>query len=279
MAIRIVTDSTCDISAEDRKELDIHVVPLSVHFDDESYLDGVNITNQEFYEKLENSKNLPTTSQVSPGDFRDVFVRYLDAGDEVVGIFISGEISGTYQSAVIAKEMVGSDNVFIVDSRVASMGLALLVAEAVKYRDAGHTAAEITAHVKKLTKKVRFIAAINTLKYLRKGGRIKATTAVVGELMGIKPIVGMVNGSILLMDKAKGMSAAVKAMLKHVTADLPDLRYPVVFAHSEAPELLQKTMELFKDALKFKDRMVCNIGSVIGTYAGKGGIGFSYIAE
>lgn len=279
IAIRIITDSTCDLSVEDQRRLDIIVVPLTVHFSDASYLDGVEITNEQFYDKLEGCKTLPTTSQPPPEAFTEVFKKYLDAGDEIVGIFISGEISGTCNSARIAQKTLASGSLHIVDSRTATMGLALLLSEAAKHRDAGFTAAQIAAHISTLTKKIRFFAAINTLKYLRKGGRVSAATAIFGELLEMKPIMSMRDGLILSVGKARGMTAAINAILAKVLADLPDLRYGTAFAHSCAPDLVQKAIACMKEPLKLVDWLICNGGSVIGTYTGRGVVGFAYIAE
>ena len=279
IAVYIITDSTCDLSPADCARMNIEVLPLSVHFDDISYLDDGKITSEQFYEKLEISKDLPTTSQIPPEVFVDAFSRHLDNGDEVVGIFLSGSISGTYQSACIAKNTLNSDKLFIIDSLSATMSLALLVCEAAKYRDENYSAAEIAEFVTELRSRVRFFAAVNTLKYLKKGGRIPATTAVVGEILGIKPIVTIVDGVIYSIDKARGMPAAVKSLLRHVQLEMPDLRYSIVFAHSDAPELLKKTIDSFKKPLELKEWLICNIGSVIGAYAGKGAVGFSYIAK
>ena len=279
IAIRIVTDSTCDFSRDDQKRLGIHVVPLTVHFTGASYLDGVDLTNEQFYYKLETSEKLPTTSQVSPETFMEVFRGYIDAGDEVVGIFISGAISGTYHSACMAQKSLASSRIHVVDSRSATMSLALLVSEAVKMRDEGFPAEEIASHISALTAKVRFLAAANTLKYIRKGGRISATTVVIGEALGIKPIIAVIDGAAHAIDKARGMKMAVRAILKHALADLPDLRYGVAFAHSCAPELLEKAIACLKEPLELTHWFVVNIGSVIGTYAGKGIVGFAYIAR
>jgi len=279
IAIRIFADSTCDLSPEDQERLDIITVPLIVDFSGTSYLDGIEITNEQFYEKLENCAELPTTSQISPQRFINAFKKYLDAGDEIVGIFISSEISGTYNSACIAKKMLESENLHIVDSRSATMSLALILSEAAKRREEGFSAKEIVEHVTMLSKKVRFFAAINTLKYLRKGGRISVTSAIVGELLGMKPIVSINNGAIHSVGKAKGLPEAIKEILQKVMADLPDLRYGVAFAHSCSLELVEKAIELMKGPLQFVDWLTCNIGSVIGTYVGRGGIGFAYIAQ
>jgi len=168
IAIQIITDSTCDLSREDQERLGVQVIPLSVEFSGFSYLDGIDLSTEQFYDKLDRCDRLPTTSQVPPETFIDAFRKHLDAGNEVVGIFLSSAISGTYNSACMAKETIGSDRLHIVDSRSATMSLALLISEAAKRRDAGFSAPEIVEHVTMLTKKVRFIAAVNTLKYLRR---------------------------------------------------------------------------------------------------------------
>lgn len=279
ITIQIITDSTCDLSPEEQARLNIQVIPLTVHFGEDAYLDGLEITSEQFYGRLVSSAELPTTSQVTPQTFVDAFRQHLDAGDEVVGIFISSEISGTYNSACVAQETLASDKLFMVDSRSATMSLALLVAEAAKHRDAGFSAAQIAEHIRTLAQKVRFMAAVNTLKYLRKGGRISATTAVVGEALSMKPIVSIIDGSVHSVDKARGMQAAIKAMLQRVQKDLPDLQYGVVFAHSCAPELLDKATDSFQGPLGLSDWLTCEIGSVIGTYAGPGAVGFAYIAR
>ena len=279
IAIRIMTDSTCDLSPKDQERLGIQVIPLTVQFSGVSYLDGIELTNEQFYNKLEKCDQLPTTSQVAPETFMDAFRARLDAGDEVVGIFISSEISGTYNSACMAKKALASDRLHIVDSRSATMGLALLVSEAAKQRDAGRSAPELYEHVAALTKKLRFLAAVNTLKYLRKGGRISATTVVIGEMLGMKPLVSVVDGAVQSAGKARGMKAALNTILQHALADLPDLRYEVAFAHSCAPDVLEQAISILKEPLALTNWLVCSIGSVIGTYAGKGAVGFAYFAK
>lgn len=279
IAVRIITDSTCDLSPEDQARLDVQVIPLTVRITGKSYLDGIELSVEQFYEKLDHCNELPTTSQVPPGTFIDAFGKHLDAGDETVGIFISGEISGTCNSARIAKEELASDSLFVVDSRSVSMSLALLVSEAAKHRDAGFSALQIAEHITALTKKIRFFTALDTLKYVRKGGRISAATAIVGEVLGMKPIVSIIDGAVQVVGKARGMPAAIKEILHGALADLPDLRYGVAFAHSCAPELAEKAVACLKGPLQLADWLMCGISSVIGTYSGRGAVGFAYIAK
>jgi len=278
MAIRIITDSTCDISLQDQEKMDIRVIPLTVNFADASYADGVDITNEQFFDKLEHSKNLPTTSSISPQTFIDAFQEGLDAGDEIIGIFISGDISGTFQSANIAKMELDSDNIFLVDSRNTTVALALLVFEAVRCRDEGMPAADIAVHIDSITPKVRLIAMVNTLKYLHKGGRLGLAPALIGEAIGLKPLTTIIDGKVAALGKAIGVPAALKLMLQKVTDELPDLRYTFVFGHACAPEVLDKLLEIIKDPLQLTEWFTCNIGSIVGTHVGKGAVGFAYVA-
>ena len=207
--IRIVTDSTSDLSRERREELNIESLPLSVHFGEETFRDGVDITNREFYERLAQVETLPTTAQVNPEEFAALFRKYLDQGDEVVGIFISGAMSGTCQSAAIARDMVdGEAHIFIVDSHTVTFALGLLVETAVLLRDQGLSAREIAARIEELSGRTRLLAVVDTLKYLKMGGRIRAATAVVGGLLGISPIITIENGLVESIGKARGRKAA-----------------------------------------------------------------------
>lgn len=162
MAIRIITDSTSDIPLDQQEEFGIEIVSLSVRFGNEDYLDGVNLTKEHFYEELSQCEKLPTTAQVNPGKFVEVFSKYLDDEDEIIGIFISSKLSGTFQSAQIARKMLNAGNIFVIDSLSATFGLALLVYEAVKMRNDGYSAAAIFNAIAKLTKRLKFYAVVDT---------------------------------------------------------------------------------------------------------------------
>lgn len=279
--IRIISDSTCELSLEEQQRLNITVVPLTVHFGEESfYDDGIELSKEQFFSRLERAEELPTTSMVPPERFVDVFRRYIEAGDEALGIFLSSEISGTYQAACMAMDEIGSPNIHLIDSRSAFLGLGLLVYELVKLRDAGLSIEELVRQGQLMTQNIRFLAIVNTLKYLRKGGRISAASAVVGEILGMKPLVTVVDGIIRPLGKARGMTAAIKQLLVEVKENLPDLgKHQFMFANSGAPELMEKAISHLKDPLKLKDWLTCELGAVIGTYAGKGCVGVAYIAR
>ena len=192
--IRIITDSTCDLDRETAARLGIEVIPLSLHFGSQAYIDGVSIDHDTFYQKLSEADRLPTTSQLNPADILDVVLPYLEQGDDVVGIFLSSKLSGTFQSAAIAAAMSESDRFYLVDSQNVTFGMALLVHVACRLRDEGNSAAEIAAALDKLKGRVRLVAVVDTLKYLQMGGRISAASAAMGNLLGINPLVGVIDG-------------------------------------------------------------------------------------
>ena len=202
--VRIITDSTSDLSGKRQKELGVEVLPLTVVFGEEKYKDGTELKSAEFFKKLEKAERLPTTVQLSPLELEDAFARHVKNGDDVVGIFISSYMSGTYQSAAIARENAGPERIFVVDSYTTTFPLGMLVEQAAKMRDKGMGAAEIAENVKKLSGRLRLFAAVDTLKYLKMGGRLSGAAAFVGGLLGITPIISIVDGRVIAIGKTRG---------------------------------------------------------------------------
>jgi DegV family protein with EDD domain len=277
--IRIITDSTSDISRQKKLELDIDIIPLRVNFGTEVYRDGIDITNKKFYEKLSAEKQLPTTSQINPYEFSTIFQEYIDAEDEIIGIFISSHLSGTYQSAVLAKEMISSQNIYLIDSQNVTFALALLVEEAVKLRSEGLTAIKITNKINELKNHMRLIAVVNTLKYLKLGGRISAGTAMLGNMLGINPIITVKDGEVQAIGKARGRKMAFRFMLNTMQKDHVNNDYPIYFGHTNSPAALKELMDFFIPHLDNFNIYTSEIGSVVGTYAGPGAVGLAYIAK
>ena len=201
MAIRIITDSTCDIELEEQERLRIDIVPLTVSFGEDQYLDRVEINKTNFFDKLRKCDSLPTTSQANPDGFLKLFSQYTDSGDVVVYISMSSKLSGTYQSALIAKDMAGSKDIYVIDSKNATFGLALLVRAAVKMRDEGKNADEIVNNIEDLISRIKLMAVVSTLRYLKMGGRISASVAAVGNILGIVPVLGLDDGEIKAFGK------------------------------------------------------------------------------
>ena len=277
MAIRIITDSTSDIPLENQKSLGIDIVSLNVIFEDTKYTDGVDLKKDQFYDMLSKSSTLPTTSQVNPDGFYDLFKGYIDAGDDIIGIFISSKLSGTHQSASIVKEMLGSDRIYIVDSKNASFGLALLVYDAIKQRDNGLKAREIYNNLMALRDKVKLYAAVDTLKYLKMGGRLSSSAAILGGMLNIKPLVSVVDGEVKSPGKARGQNAAFASIAEKLREALPSDDHPVLFGHSNAPHLMQLFIDHIYKSVGIKPDYICEIGCVIGTHTGPGCVGISYI--
>ncbi len=279
MAVKIITDSTSDIPLEDQKALGIDIVSLSVIFGDEKFADGVDLKKDKFYEMLGKSTVLPSTSQVNPDGFFDFFKNYTESGDEVVVIVISSKLSGTYQSAVIAKEMVGSDKIHIVDSKNTTFGLALLVNEAIKLRDSGASASDIYSRIIDLKDKIKLFGVVDTLKYLKMGGRLSSSAAVIGSALNIKPIISVVNGKVESVAKARGQKAAFAWILDKVKKERPSKEFPLSFGHANAPDRMKEFIDYVSNAIDFKESIVCEIGGVIGTHTGPGCLGIAYIPE
>lgn len=279
--LRILTDSTADLPAALAQRMQVEIIPLQVTFEDgETYQDGLELSPDEFYERLEQCHKLPSTSQPSPDRFEQVFAEARDAGDELIAILLSSKISGTYQSAQIAASLVDYDKIYLIDGLSATLGNQLLVRLAVELRDAGRSAGEIVSILDEEKRKVRLLAVVDDLKYFRKGGRLSGAEAFAGTLLGIKPVVGMKNGQVGLVGKARGMPGAYVALFKLLDQEGgldPDKRYLVGYAaHHRAVEPIQKYLI---GNLHLPAAEVFHIGPVIGTHAGPGAAGIAYFVK
>lgn len=278
--VRIITDGTSDMTVRRGLELNIDVMPMRVFFGKESFLDGVDITREEFFARLTSSEELPTTSQLNPDDFLELFQKYTDQGDQIVGIFVSAELSGTCQSACIARDMVEGGEIHIVDSRTVTFAMALLVEEAVRMRDRGLSAAQIAAGVEALAQRTHLLAVVDTLTYLKKGGRISAATAAVGGLLGIKPIVGVGSrGTVEALGKARSMASGLDWIAQYIRNTPADPAHLTAYGHSNSPERVPVCMEALKGVLPQGEAVLMgSIGAVVGTHVGPGAVGVAYIA-
>lgn len=277
--MRLLTDSTADLTEQMKQDWKVSVLPLSVHFGQESFLDGVDITNEQFYEKLQMASELPTTSQLNPAQFEQVFQEAKQAGEQVLCLVLSSALSGTYQSAMIAKDMVNYDGIFVVDLQCVTLGSALLIHQAHLMIEQGLSAPEIVQKIDQLKEKVRVYAMVDTLKYLKMGGRISATTALVGGVLGICPIVGVVGGKVENLGKAKGKAAAKKWLLDKIAQDDVNLQLPLCVADINNK---QGVAEIKKGAMQATNITQCfeiNIGSTVGTHVGPGAIGLAYFVK
>lgn len=278
MGIRIVIDSTSDVTNEIIEKYNLKMVPLTVNFENESYLDKVELSTADFFDKLVKSENLPTTSQVSPGAFREAFSEILLEGDQVLGIFLASEFSGTYDSARIAKDMIGSDNIRIIDSKSVCLGTFSLILEAVKLVEQKKTIDEIVEELEASKEKIIAVAVFDTLKYLEKGGRLSKGQAVVGSLLNIKPVLEIKEGKLNTIDKVRGKNKTIKWFDEFVQKNNYDLSdKTVLLFYARNYDQLQELRKTLETKYKIKNIIEQEIGAVVGTHAGPGVLGLSFL--
>ena len=276
--IRILTDSASDILPAEAKQLGVAVIPLNVTLEDGTVLrDGVDMTPSAYYEILAGCRKLPTTSQPSPELFENFFLEAAAAGDEVIGIFLSHALSGTYQCAKLAADMANVDNVLFVDSGHVCLSEALLVRLAVQLRDSGKTAGQIAAILEHAKEHLHLVAAIDDLKYLRKGGRLPAAVAVAGGMLGIKPLITIQDGKVAMAGKARGLPGAYVALFKKVE-EMGGINpaFPALAGYTVSPREVTPIQTYLRDNLQQEDLLVRQIGCVIGTHAGPGAFGIAF---
>ena len=276
--IRILTDSASDILPAEAEQLGVTVIPLNVTLEDGTVLrDGVDMTPSAYYEILAGCRKLPTTSQPSPELFENFFLEAVAAGDEVIGIFLSHALSGTYQCAKLAADMANVDNVLFVDSGHVCLSEALLVRLAVQLRDSGKTAGQIAAILEHAKEHLHLVAAIDDLKYLRKGGRLPAAVAVAGGMLGIKPLITIQDGRVAMAGKARGLPGAYVALFKKVE-EMGGISpaFPALAGYTVSPREVTPIQTYLRDNLQQEDLLVRQIGCVIGTHAGPGAFGIAF---
>lgn len=277
--VNIIVDSTADIT-EDVKER-LTVVPLTLRFGDEEYIEGVTIQKKEFYQKLIESDVLPKTSQAAPADFEDVFEKIVAAGESAVVITLSSKLSGTWQSAMIAAREY-EDSVYVVDSRSVAIGAAILAKLALRLVDEGMGAREIAERLEKEREKICLIAMLDTLEYLKKGGRISAAAAFAGGVLSIKPVVCIREGEIVVLGKARGSKQGNNLLVSEIkkTGGI-DFTKPILLGYTGLDDtLLQKYIEdskaLWEEGISSLETTM--IGSVIGTHAGPGAVAVAFFS-
>ena len=280
MSVRIIIDSTADVAENIRARFT--VLPLTLRFGDEEYQDGVTITSEEFYEKLVESDVLPTTSQATPYQFAEVFRAAVEAGDDVVAITVSSKLSGTWQSAMIASEEFPG-KVYVVDSRSVAIGSGILAEYALELVDQGMEAEEIAKRLTVERENVRVLAMVNTLEYLKRGGRVSKTVAFAGEILSIKPVIAIRDGEVAIVGKARGSRAANNLLVKEIeNAGGVDFFKPVMLGYTGLSDaMLQKyirdSASLWEDHVDGLRTAI--IGSVIGTHAGPGAVAVAFFCR
>lgn len=276
MNTRIIIDSTSDLTPEIKEK--VTIVPLTVNFGDEEYIDGVTIDHEKFYEKLVESDVLPTTSQATPAAFIKEFEKIKVAGDSAVVITLASKLSGTYQSASIAAK--DYDNIYVIDSGTGSVGGGILVELALKLRDEGFDAKEIAEKLEKEKKRIVIVALVDTLEYLKRGGRISKSVAFAGTVLNIKPVLSVIDGEVRVLGKARGSKHGNNLLVQEIEkAGGVDFLMPVLLGYTGLSDAL--LLKYIEDSRYIWEIGLPNvrytaIGSVIGTHAGPGAVAVAF---
>ncbi len=280
MKIRIMTDSASDLLPPHRPE--VTVLPMDVTFGGETYQDGVNLTHHQFYEKLIEGEDLPVTSQIPPARFEEAFRQAVEAGESVVAVVLSAKLSGTWQSACIAAEEFPGQ-VFVVDSANATIGELILVERALELLDQGLEAAAIAAKLEEEKQDIRLVALLDTLEYLKRGGRVSASVALVGGLLAIKPVVAVQEGEVVVLGKARGSKNGNNLLVQEIekTGGVDFSRpYRLGYAGLDSG-LLQKYIA--DSAALWTDHAdhlpIGTVGGTIGTHVGPGAIAVAFFQK
>lgn len=281
MAVKIVIDSASDMTQSEAEKLGIVMLPMEIRFQDETYLDGVDLTKEKFYEKLIESAELPKTSQITPYRFEEAFEEIVAKGDDGVVITISSKLSGTYESAKKAAEKFGG-RIFVVDSLNACVGERLLCQYALRLIAEGRTAKETAERLEEVKSRINVMAMLDTLKFLKKGGRISALVAFAGGMLAIKPVVAIVGGEVKLIGKARG-SKNGNNLLNELVEKVGvcfDMPYGAVWSgldDSVLKKYVSDSERLWKEHSEQIPAYL--IGSTVGTHIGPGAIGVAFFSK
>ncbi len=279
MSIQIITDSASDITDQTRK--DVTVLPMTITFGDTQYQDGVNLSHQEFYEKLIESGELPTTSQIPPFDFASAIQKAVSQGKEVIIITLSAKLSGTYQSACLAaSEYEGK--AYVVDSENVTVGEHALIEYALQLKDQGMDAPSIVEKLETQKKQIHLIALLDTLEYLKKGGRVSKAVAFAGGVLSIKPVIAIENGEVAILGKARGSKQGNNFLVQKIKECGIDFKKPYFLGYTGLNDsLLKKYIEDSKELWTehTQSLAISTVGGTIGTHVGPGAIAVAFFAK
>jgi len=273
--VRIVTDSTADLSPEQQRTAGITVVPLNVHFGDEVFRDHVDLSTDEFFRRLKASPQLPRTSQPSVGAFEEAYRSLRQGGDDIVSVHLSSKVSGTYNSALMAAQSVGEGKIDVVDSLSTSMALGFMALEGAKLARAGRDRQSVTERLQSLVPKARVICVVDTLTYLERGGRIGKARALLGSLLNVKPILQLKDGEVVPLGRARGRPQALSRLVELLERDGKVSQLAIMHgaARADAEQLRERVASRYPGV----DIQLTEIGAVLGTHTGPGVIGFTYL--
>lgn len=278
MVVRIVTDSTADLPMEAASESGITVVPLTVFFGDEAYLDGVELGNAEFYTKMAASKDLPRTSQPSPAAFQEAFTRLIDEGaDAILSVHLSSKLSGTYQSACTARDSLPEDTrkvpIEIIDSLTISTGMSYAIQQAARLAQEGKGLAEIKAATEDTLGRSRILAVLDTLEYVRRGGRIGGASAMLGNMLSFKPIIALTDGEVVPIERPRTRAKAY-ARVAQLLGEQGALEHVAIIETND--EVGQQLGEVIQSVYS-GELPHYKLGAAIGTHTGPGTAAIAFV--
>lgn len=277
--IRILTDTGSDITKHSSSTLGVEVVELDIKFEEFPYDYTNDLDFSVFYENLQKAKKLPSTSQVNPSQYLEVFNDAKAKGDEMIVITLSGGLSGTYSSAMIAYEECGYDRISVVDSRQAIVAQRTLVNHAIKLRAEGKSRAEIVEVMQYMSERMSLVTCLDTLTYLKKGGRVPPAMALIGNAIKIKPVVCLQGGKIEPLDKVRGFQAGIRAIWNKFESDNYDENWPICFGHTNNEERGRAFMEETIAKYGLKNCKFYPVGGVIGTHSGANAVVITYMKK
>lgn len=264
--IKIITDSTIDIPSELIEKNDIEVMPLLINFGEDSYLDGVEITPSKMIERINKENVLPTTAQITPIRFEETFKKYLDQGYKIITLLLSSEMSGTYQSACIAKEILDTEDIIVIDSRNVSSGLGLLTLRACKLRDNGASIQEIEEELIKVRDKIKCTLNFESLDNLVRGGRLPKVAGAIGTALGLRLILEIKDGKIALKDKVRGSKKALKKLISDFESSDVDFNEPIVLLELLNEDVYFGIKNYFEE--KNIEYIDAKVGCAVGIHSG-----------
>lgn len=276
--IRFLVDTSSDYTVEEVKEQGLELVPLHITMGEADYRDAYDLTKDGFYEILTSSEAFPKTSQPTPQDYVDIFEDVQEKGDELICILLSSKLSGTFQSATLAKSIVDYDGIYLIDSLSATHGIRIMTDYGKQLAEEGKSAAEIVDALEQMKSKIKVVAVVDTLEYLCKGGRVSRTTAAIGEVAKVKPMITVAEGEVAVIGKSMGKNKAISNALKQIESNEPDNNFPMYSLWTYGTE----NCDVFESRLnaagyEAKDRL--QVGATIGTHVGPGAFGVIYVIK
>ncbi|GKU27167.1 DegV family protein [Clostridium folliculivorans] len=275
--IKIITDSTVDIPIDLLKKNDVEVLPLLINFGEESYLDGVEINLRTMLKRIEEDDALPTTAQVTPNRFYECYKRYLEEGYKIISVHLSSDMSGTYNSACIAKDMFDTEDIIVIDSKNVTSGLGIVVLKAIASKEKGMNIKEIEHELLSAIPHIKSALSFESLDNLVRGGRLSRTAGVIGSVLGIRLLLEVKQGKMSVMDKVRGSKKATKEIIRTFETLKRKAGEPVVLLHIENQDIYEPLKEyLNENDIEYID---AEVGCTVGIHSGPKACGLFFIEE